>query len=74
MHVVSFAVELHQLDIEVGAHRTQGVLAKGEHRVGEHWAAILGQENKVRMQQRHAVSGASVGRACQWSPLGLCRG
>jgi len=32
MHVVSFAVELHQLDIEVGAHRTQGVLAKGEHR------------------------------------------
>jgi hypothetical protein len=74
VHVVGFTVELHQLDIEFDAHRTHGVLAKGEHLVGEHWAAVLGHENKVRMQQRHAMSGASVGRACQWSPLRLWRG
>jgi hypothetical protein len=37
--MVNFAVELDQLDIELGAHATHGVLAVGEHRVGEHRGA-----------------------------------
>jgi hypothetical protein len=69
--VVGLTVELHQLDCEFGAHRSHGVFAEGEHRVSEHWPAILGHENKVRMQQRHAVSGAPIGLACRWSPLRL---
>ena len=69
VHVVGFAVELHQLDIEFGAHRAHGVLAEGEHLVGEYRAPELGHEHQMSVQQRHAVPGASVGLACQWSPL-----
>ncbi len=54
MHVVGFAVELDHLDIEFGAHGTHGVLAEGEHRVGEHRPAVPGYEHEMRMQQRHA--------------------
>ena len=71
--VVGFAVELHQLDVELGADRTHGVLAEGEHLPGEHPAAILRHENKVGVQQRHAVSGAAVGLGCQRSALGCGR-
>ena len=35
VHVVGFAVELDQLDIEIGAHGAHGVLGEGEHLVGE---------------------------------------
>jgi hypothetical protein len=73
VHVVGFAVELHQLDIEFGAYRTRGVLAEGEHLVGDDRAPELGDEHQIRMQQRHAVAGASVGLGCQWWALGCGR-
>ena len=69
MHVVGLAVELDQLDIEIGAHTTHGVLAVGEHGVGENRVPVFGYENKVRVQQRHAVSGSSIGLGCHRSAL-----
>jgi len=63
--VVGFAVELDQLDIEFGAYRAHGVLAKGERLIGEQRAAKLGYKPQMRVQQRHAVSGAAIGRGCQ---------
>jgi hypothetical protein len=69
VQVVGFAVEFHQLDIELGAHRANGGLAEGQYLAGEKRAAVRGCEHKMRVVQRHAVSGASVGRACQWASL-----
>jgi hypothetical protein len=66
MHVVGFAVELDQLDIEFGAHGTHGVLAEGEHLAGEHRPAMPGHGDMVHMQQRHTVSGKSLRLVCQW--------
>lgn len=71
VHVVGFAVELDQLGVEVGADAAHGVLGEGEHRIGEHRASVLGHEYQVCVEQRHAVSGAAIGRCCQWSPLRL---
>jgi hypothetical protein len=45
------------------------VLATGEHLAGEHRPVIVAHENKVCMQQRHTVSGTSVGLGCQWWAL-----
>jgi hypothetical protein len=45
------------------------VLAEGEHLVGEDRAPELCYEHQMRMQQRHAVAGASVGLGCQWWAL-----
>ena len=42
VRMVGLAVELDQLDIELGAHTAQGVFAEGEHGVGEHRPPILG--------------------------------
>ncbi len=74
VNVVGFAVEFDQLSAQVGAHGAQGVLAVGEHGVGEHPAPVLGDEHQVRVQQRHAVPVAAVGRGCQWAPLRLSGG
>ena len=74
VHVVGLAVELNQLGIEVGAHAAHGVLAEGEHGIGEHRARYKVGEYQVGMQQRHAVPGAAVGRLCQWAPLRLSCG
>jgi hypothetical protein len=71
VHAVGFAVELDQLDIEVGTYAAHGVLGEGEHGVGEHRAPVFGYEHQVCVQQRHAVSGAAIGRGCRWSPLRL---
>jgi hypothetical protein len=69
-----FAVELDQVDVEVGAHRAHGVLGEGGHGVGEQFWPVFGYEDKVGVQQRHAVAVAAVGRGCQCSPLRLCCG
>ena len=69
VHVVGFAVELDQLDIEIGAHGAHGVLGEGEHLVGEHRAAILGHEHQMCLQRRHAVPGAAIGLGCHRSAL-----
>lgn len=74
MHVVGFAVELDQLDIELGAHGAHGGFGEGEHWIGEQFASKLGHEDEVGVQQRHAVPVAAVGRSCQWAPLRLCCG
>ena len=77
VHVVGFAVELDQLDIELVADLTHGALGEGEHGVGEHPAAVFGHEHQVCVQQRHAVPVAAVGRVgrgCQCPPLRLCCG
>jgi hypothetical protein len=59
-HVVGFAVELDQLTVEIGADRTHGVLAEGEHLAGEHRQAVRGHEHQMRIQRRHAVPGAAI--------------
>ena len=69
VHVVGFAVELDQLDIEIGAHVVHGVLGEGEDLVGEHRAPILGREHQMCMQQRHAVPGMAIGLGCHRSAL-----
>lgn len=74
MDVVGFAVELDQLDVQVSAHRADGVLAVGRHGVGEQLSPVLGHEDQMCVQQRHAVPVAAVGRGCQCSPLRLCCG
>nr|WP_169715458.1 hypothetical protein [Mycobacterium shinjukuense] len=55
--MVGFAVELNQLDIEFGAHRSDGVLAQGQHRAGEQAGDTWSRKQGV-LQQRHAVWGA----------------
>ena len=67
VHVVGFAVELDQLDVEFGADGAHDVLAEGEHLVGEHRPPVFGHEHQMRVQQGHAVSGAAIGLGCQWS-------
>jgi hypothetical protein len=62
VHVVGFAVELDQLDTELGAHVAHGGLGEGEYGVGEHRAPVLGYEHQVGVQQRHAVPGVVIGR------------
>jgi len=49
VYVVGFAVELNQLDLELGAYRAHGVLTKGEHRVGEQLAPKLGDGHQMRV-------------------------
>ena len=71
VQVVGFAGEFDQLDVQVGAHRGRGVLAEGEHLVGEHFAPVLGCEHRMRVQQGHAVSSAAIGLGCQCSALRL---
>jgi NAD(P)-dependent dehydrogenase (short-subunit alcohol dehydrogenase family) len=56
VHVVGLAVELDQLDIEIGAHTTRGVLAVGEHGVGENRVPVFGYENKVRLSSLASVN------------------
>jgi hypothetical protein len=51
VHVVGLAVEFDQLDIEFGAPVAHGVLAVGEHGVGEHPAPVFGYEHQVGVQQ-----------------------
>ena len=70
-HVVGLAVELDRLGGELAAHRVHCLLAEGEHCVGEHRPPLFGHEYKVRVQQGHAVAGASIGLGCQWSALQL---
>ena len=67
--MVGLAVELDQLDVEFGAHRPHGLLAEGEHRVGEHRAPVLRHEHQMVVQQGHAVSGAAIGLGCHRSAL-----
>ena len=74
VHMVGFAVELHQFDGELGAYGAHGVLAVGEHGVSEHRSAVFGYEHQVGVQQRHAVPVAPVGRGCQCRPLRLSCG
>jgi hypothetical protein len=47
VHVVVLPVELAQLGAQASADLAHEVFAEGEHRVGEHGAAVLGDENKV---------------------------
>jgi putative transposase len=54
MHVVGFAVELDQLNIQLGTH--------GVHGVGEHRTPVFGYGHQVGVQQRHAVPRVAVGR------------
>jgi hypothetical protein len=54
VHVVGFAVELDQLDIELSADCTHDVFAEGEHLAGEHRPPERGHEHQVRVQRRHA--------------------
>ena len=71
MHVVGFAVEPDQLDIQVGAH--------GVRMVCSHWGSMssvntgrryLVTKHQMRVQRRHAVPGAAIGGlCCQWSAL-----
>ena len=65
MHVVGLAVELRQIDIQLGADGAHGGFGEGEHGIGEQFAPKLGYEHQVRMQQRHAVPSAAIGRGCQ---------
>ncbi|MDT5000652.1 MAG: hypothetical protein QOK12_2757 [Mycobacterium sp.] len=44
VHVVGAAVELDQLDIEVGAHSTHGGFGEGEHWIGGYPAPVGGYE------------------------------
>jgi hypothetical protein len=74
MHVVGLAAELHQIDIQLGAHGGHGGFGEGEHRIGGQFASELGYEDEVCVQQRHAVPGAAIGRGCRWSPLRLSCG
>ena len=68
--MVGFAVELDRLDIEVGARGSHGVLGEGEHLVGEHRAAIVGDEHQMCMRRRRAVPGAAIGLGCHRSAVG----
>ncbi len=69
--VVGLAVEFDLLGGERAAHRVRGLLAEGAHLVGEHRTPVVGHEHQVRVQQRYAVAGASIGLGCQWSALQL---
>jgi putative transposase len=61
MHVVGLAVELDQRGGQVGADVAHGVLAGGEHRVGEDRPPVLGHEDEMCVQHGHAVAGATMG-------------
>lgn len=74
VEVVGFAVELDQIDIELGADGAHGGFSEGEHWVGEQFSPVFGYEDEVGVQQRHAVPFAAVGRLCQWAPLRLSCG
>jgi len=74
VHVVGFAVELDQLDIELGADSAHGGFGEREHRIGEQRTPVVGHEHDVRVGQRHAVPRMVVGRCSQWSSLRLCCG
>jgi hypothetical protein len=74
VHVVGFAVELDQLDIELGADSAHGGFGEREHRIGEQRTPVVGHQHQVRVQQRHGVPRMAVGRCCQWSPLRLWGG
>ena len=71
MHVVGFAVEPDQLDIQVGAH--------GVRMVCSHWGSMssvntgrryLVTKHQMRVQRRHAVPGAAIGRGVGGHPYG----
>jgi len=47
VHVVGLAVELDQLDIELGAHGAHGGFGEGEYWIGEQFASELGYEDEV---------------------------
>jgi len=66
MHVVGFAVELHQLDSELGAHRMQGVLTKDERRVQVFVRSVMSVNSLRRnlvMNTRCACSNDTLCRA-----------
>lgn len=59
MHVVTFAVELLQFDIEVGTNRSEDFLKPVEVFIGQHLAAPLGRENQVSVQHKNNVTACS---------------
>ena len=48
--MVGLAVELAQFGADPGADLPHEVFAAGEHRVGEHGAAVLADEDQVRVK------------------------
>jgi putative transposase len=53
-------VELDELGVEFGAELAHGVLAEGEHLVGEDRLAVLGHEDQRCVRRRPAVAGAAM--------------
>ncbi|GIH69782.1 hypothetical protein Mth01_20350 [Sphaerimonospora thailandensis] len=52
MDVVVFAVELTQLDLEVGAHLPHDLLAAGQYLVREHPPPIFRDKHQMRVKVR----------------------
>jgi hypothetical protein len=69
VHAVGFAIELDQVDIQLGAEGAHDVFAEGEHRLGEHRPTLLGYEYQMCVEQ----PSAAIGRGCQWPSLRLWR-
>jgi hypothetical protein len=61
MHVVGFAIELDQFDLEFGAQRACRVCWQWVSMGSVNGAAIFGHEHPVHMRQRHSVSGGKSG-------------
>ncbi|WP_343710095.1 hypothetical protein, partial [Mycobacterium sp.] len=60
--MVGFAVELDQLDIELGAHGAHGGFGEGEHWIGEQFASELcvGTWSQRRLSQRVHRCGCGI--------------
>src|SRR5699024_11067057 len=64
VHVVGFAVELHQFGLEVGAHVPADLLQSGQVRAGEYVVSILGDKNQVRMEVANHMSTSTNVHLC----------